>query len=62
MVLVVNPQKVTATNSREFIAQLKAKPDKYAYASAGNGSLNHLLGEMLGDSAHQHDLTDPFSH
>jgi len=27
MVLVVNPHKVSATNSREFIALLKAKPD-----------------------------------
>ncbi len=29
----------------------KAKPDFYRYASAGNGTLNHLLGEMLNSMA-----------
>ena len=33
MVLVVNPQKVLATNSREFIALLKAKPDGFNFGS-----------------------------
>jgi tripartite-type tricarboxylate transporter receptor subunit TctC len=36
------PSSVTA-----LIAQAKAQPGQLAYASAGNGTLNHLLGEML---------------
>ena len=36
------PNSVTA-----LIAQAKAQPGQVAYASAGNGTLNHLLGEML---------------
>ena len=51
MVLVVNPQKVTATNSREFIAQLKAKPDGYNFGSGGNGTILHLAAEMLEKSS-----------
>jgi tripartite-type tricarboxylate transporter receptor subunit TctC len=35
MVLVVNPQRVSATNSRELIAQLKARPDGYNFGSGG---------------------------
>ena len=51
MVLVVNPQKVSATNSREFIAALKAKPDGYNYGSGGTGTILHLAGEMFLDEA-----------
>ena len=51
MVLVVNPQKVTATNSREFIAALKAKPDGYNFGSGGTGTILHLAGEMFIDEA-----------
>ena len=35
----------------EFIATAKAAPGKYTIASAGNGTLNHLIGEMLGKAA-----------
>ena len=51
MVLVVNPQKISATNSRELIAQLKAKPDGYNFGSGGNGTILHLAGEMFLDEA-----------
>lgn len=51
MVLVVNPQKVNATNSREFIAQLKARPDSYNFGSGGNGTILHLAAEMFLDEA-----------
>ncbi len=51
MVLVVNPQKVTATNSRDFIAALKAKPDGYNFGSGGNGTILHLAAEMFLDEA-----------
>lgn len=51
MVLVVNPNKVSATNSKEFIAQLKAKPDAYNFGSGGNGTILHLAAEMFVDEA-----------
>jgi tripartite-type tricarboxylate transporter receptor subunit TctC len=45
-VLVVNP-KHPAHDLAAFIALARAKPDAPTYASSGNGSVNHLLGEML---------------
>lgn len=51
MVLVANPQKVAASNSREFIAALKAKPDGYNFGSGGTGTILHLAGEMFIDEA-----------
>ena len=36
-----------AKTMKELIDMAKAKPGSIAYASAGNGTLNHLLGEML---------------
>lgn len=44
--LAVNPS-VPANNLRELIALAKANPAKLNIASAGNGTLNHLLAEML---------------
>lgn len=49
-VLVVNPT-FPAKSLDEFLKVVKAKPGHYQYASAGNGTLNHLLGEMLKSSA-----------
>jgi len=43
---VVGP-KVTAKDLKEFIAIARAKPGSLTYASSGNGSINHLLAEML---------------
>lgn len=51
MVLVVNPQKINASNSRELVAQLKAKPDSYNFGSGGNGTILHLAAEMFLDEA-----------
>jgi tripartite-type tricarboxylate transporter receptor subunit TctC len=45
-VLIVNP-KLPVKDLGEFIALARAKPDALTYASSGNGSVNHLLGEML---------------
>ncbi|AMS41265.1 MFS transporter [Aminobacter sp. Y103A] len=45
-VLVVNPQ-LSVNNVQELIALLKAEPDKYAYASSGNGTPLHLSGELF---------------
>ena len=44
--MVVHPS-VPAKTVREFIAYAKANPTKLAYASAGNGSTNHLAAEMF---------------
>jgi tripartite-type tricarboxylate transporter receptor subunit TctC len=49
-VLLVNPS-FPAKNVAELLALAKAKPGHYQYASAGNGTLNHLLGEMLNTMA-----------
>ncbi|MCE3270544.1 MAG: tctC [Ramlibacter sp.] len=51
MVLVVNPTKVPATNSREFIALLKSKPGAYNFASGGNGTILHLATELYLEAA-----------
>ena len=45
-VLVANPA-LPANSIQDLIALAKAKPGELKYASAGNGTLNHLLGEML---------------
>jgi tripartite-type tricarboxylate transporter receptor subunit TctC len=45
-VLVVGPA-VTAKDVRELVAQMKAKPDAFNYASSGAGSTQHLAGEAF---------------
>jgi tripartite-type tricarboxylate transporter receptor subunit TctC len=49
-ILVVNP-KVPAKNLAEFVAYAKANPDAINMASSGNGSVNHLIGEMFNSAA-----------
>lgn len=44
--LIVSPQ-TKAKTFQEFLALARADPGKLNYGSAGNGSVNHLLGEML---------------
>jgi tripartite-type tricarboxylate transporter receptor subunit TctC len=51
MVLVVNPAKVPATNSQEFIALLKSKPGTLNFASGGNGTILHLATELFLEAA-----------
>ena len=48
--LAVNPG-LPARNLRELVALAKAQPGKLNYASAGNGTVNHMLGEMLKTAA-----------
>ena len=36
-----------ANNMRELIAYAKANPDKLNYASSGNGSIQHIAGELF---------------
>ena len=50
VVLVVNA-KVPASNSKEFIALLKAKGGEMNYGSGGNGTILHLAAEMFLDEA-----------
>jgi tripartite-type tricarboxylate transporter receptor subunit TctC len=45
-VLVTNPAFPAKTVS-ELVSYIKERPGKVNYASAGNGTLNHLLGEMF---------------
>jgi tripartite-type tricarboxylate transporter receptor subunit TctC len=51
MVLVVNPARVRATNSQEFIALLKSKPGELNFGSGGNGTILHLATELFLDAA-----------
>ena len=45
-ILVVHPS-VPANNVAELVAYAKAHPGKVTFGSAGNGSSNHLSGEVL---------------
>jgi len=45
-VLIVH-SKLPARDLAEYVALARARPDALTYASSGNGSVNHLLGEML---------------
>ena len=45
-VLIVGPS-VTAKDVRELVAQMKAKPGTFNYASSGSGSTQHLAGEAF---------------
>ncbi len=51
LVLVVNPQKVAATQHRDFAALLKSKPGQLNFASGGTGTILHLAAEMYLDEA-----------
>ena len=46
MILVVGPN-TGITSAKDFIAQAKAKPGVFNYASAGSGSPHHLAMELL---------------
>ncbi len=48
--MVVHPS-VPASNLKEFIAYAKANPDNVAYASAGQGSTNHLSAVLFEKAA-----------
>jgi tripartite-type tricarboxylate transporter receptor subunit TctC len=45
-VLLLHPS-VPAKNVSEFIALLKASPNKYSFGSAGNGTSQHISGELF---------------
>jgi len=45
--LMVANAGVPVKDVRDLVAQLKAKPDKYTYASAGNGTAPHFAAELF---------------
>ena len=45
--LMVASTTVQVKDVRDLVAQLKAKPDKYTYASAGNGTAPHYAAELF---------------
>ncbi len=45
--LMVANAAVPIKDVKDLVAQLKAKPDKYAYASAGNGTAPHYAAELF---------------
>jgi tripartite-type tricarboxylate transporter receptor subunit TctC len=46
-VVVVNPRKIAATRFQDFLAELRARPGKFNYGSAGSGTSHHLAGELF---------------
>ena len=46
-VIVVNAQKVPGATLAELLAQVKARPGRLNYGSAGNGTSHHLAGELF---------------
>jgi len=46
LIIVANPS-VPANSLKEFLELARKEPGKYTYGTAGNGSANHLAGEML---------------
>ncbi|MBU8536407.1 tripartite tricarboxylate transporter substrate binding protein [Roseomonas tokyonensis] len=49
-VLAVGPG-VTAPDLAAFLAQARAKPGEMTYGSGGNGTMNHLIGQLLARAA-----------
>lgn len=45
-IMTINP-KVPAKNMADFIKLAKSEPGKLTYASAGNGSVSHMMGELF---------------
>ena len=45
--LMVSNASVGVKDVKDLVAQLKAKPDRYTYASAGNGTAPHFAAELF---------------
>ncbi len=59
-VIVIHPG-VPAGSMKELIAHARSNPGKLSYASAGNGSVNHLAGELLSMITQSKLLHVPFN-
>jgi len=44
--LIVHPS-INAGSVKELVAELKANPNKYSFGSAGNGTSQHISGELF---------------
>lgn len=58
-IIAVNPQLKTA-NLKAFVDEAKKAPGKLSYASAGNGSIVHMVTEYFLDSVHADLLHIPY--
>ena len=45
--LMVSTSAVAVKDVKDLVAQLKAKPDRFSYASAGNGTAPHFAAELF---------------
>lgn len=59
IVLVAGPG-ISAKNIPELLELLKANPGKYTYASAGNGSSNHLTGALFANMSSTEIIHVPY--
>lgn len=57
--MVANPN-APVKDVKDLVAQLKAKPDSYTYATAGNGTAPHFAGELFKLSAGVQMLGVPY--
>ncbi len=48
---LVVPPNFPASNAKEFIALLRANPDKYTFSSSGTGATAHLITELFNSLA-----------
>jgi tripartite-type tricarboxylate transporter receptor subunit TctC len=46
-VLVVNPKNMPTPDFKAFMEQVKSKPGRFNYGSAGGGTSHHLAGELF---------------
>jgi tripartite-type tricarboxylate transporter receptor subunit TctC len=58
--VLVGNSSITAKDLRELIAYAKANPGKLSYASPGNGTIQHLMGESLKSAAGVNILHVPY--
>src|SRR6185503_13644761 len=57
--LVTHPS-FPANNAREFIAEVKANPGKYTFASSGTGATAHLFAELFNSQAKLNAVHVPY--
>jgi len=58
--LMVAHAALPVKDVKDLVSQLKAKPDRYAYASAGNGTAPHYAAELIKSTAGLQMLGAPY--